>query len=57
MPIIINDFEIVVDPPSSGRSAETGEQQTPQAAPPPGPEEIVQVVEVHEGRMRRVRAD
>lgn len=57
MPIVINDFEIVVEPP------EPTQPRAPEAGPPKEepqglrPDEIVRVMQVHEERMKRVCAD
>lgn len=62
MPVIINDFQIVVDPPEGpkqrgvGADADAGQQAA--AAPPKmKPEEITTVACVNRDRMERVRAD
>ena len=55
MPVIINDFEVVVDqPPAQGPG---GSQ--PQPAPPPAlrPEDIERIRRHYVQRMRRVHAD
>ena len=59
MPVVINDFEIVVEPPTKGTSARgsgAGEE-----SPPPQsmlkPEDIILVEQLHRERMERVRAD
>jgi hypothetical protein len=61
MPVIINDFEIVVEPPPTpqpargGGGEEGGSQPTPQ--PTLRPEDITLVMQVHRERVERVRAD
>ena len=59
MAIVINDFEIVVEPPApQSRGGEGGEQpQAQQQQPPPDPGDIVAVMRVHAERMERLRAD
>ncbi|MCA1614973.1 MAG: hypothetical protein LC795_15240 [Acidobacteria bacterium] len=59
MPVIINDFQIVVEPPEGPARGNPGDV-APQAAPPPPqmkPEEITTVACVNRDRMERVRAD
>lgn len=59
MPVIINDFQIVVEPPEGparGDAADAAQQP----APPPTqmkPEEMTTVACVNRDRMERVRAD
>jgi len=56
VPVVINEFEIVVEPPEPQRGA--GEEQAEPPAPNPlRPEDILAAVRVHEERMRRLRAD
>lgn len=60
MPVIINDFQIVVDPPETPKRGVTADDAGQQAAPPPTPmkpEEINTVACVNRERMERVRAD
>ena len=56
MPIVINDFEIVVEPPPA---APQSQQAAPAVGvlPPLRPDEVVAVMEVREERLERVRAD
>jgi hypothetical protein len=54
MSVIINEFEILVDPPTT-RSAEA--PPPPQAPAPLRPEEIERIVRHFEGRRLRVDAD
>ena len=57
MPIVINEFEIMVEaPPESGSTGETPQSpaQQPQTL---RPEDIVLVERRHRDRMERVRAD
>lgn len=56
MPIVINDFEVLVEPPPTGQAA------PPAPAPAEGgprikPRDIVAVMRVHRERRRRVHAD
>jgi|KBSMisStandDraft_5_1062788.scaffolds.fasta_scaffold01663_7 hypothetical protein len=53
MPIVINEFEIVVEPQSQGRTPEAKAEP----AQPPSPEEITTVMQVYESRLQRVWAD
>jgi hypothetical protein len=53
MAVVINDFEVVVEPPPE--APEAGEQPAPQAAPTP--QEIEQIVRRQMERAARVRAD
>jgi hypothetical protein len=64
MPVVINDFEIVVAPPASGTRSGGGDgggagEQSGAEKPQPAltPEEIILVEQVHRERMERVRAD
>lgn len=57
MPIVINDFEVVVEPPPSRQPTPAAQESRPVQAQPLRPTEIVTVMEVHEERLRRVRAD
>jgi hypothetical protein len=60
MPVIINDFQIVVEPPEGPKRGVTADDAGAQAAPPPPqlkPEEINTVACVNRERMERVRAD
>ncbi|HYY96680.1 MAG TPA: hypothetical protein VE713_19400 [Pyrinomonadaceae bacterium] len=62
MPVVINDFEIVVAPPASGTRGGGGDdagEQSGAGKPQPSvtPEEIILVEQVHRERMERVRAD
>ena len=54
MPIVINEFEIIVEPPQQTA------HQAPDASADPAslsPEEITAVMKVQEERLQRVRAD
>lgn len=55
MPIVINEFEVVVEPmpQSPGNAPETSAEQ----AQPLRPDEIATVIKVYECRLQRVRAD
>jgi hypothetical protein len=61
MPVIINDFQIVVEPSEGPKQrGGGGDDAGQQAAPPPPsmkPEEITSVACVNRDRMERVRAD
>ena len=59
MAIVINDFEIVVEPPApASRGGAGGEQQqAQQEQPPPDPGDIIAVARLHAERMERLRAD
>ncbi|HEV2761446.1 MAG TPA: hypothetical protein VGV38_00530 [Pyrinomonadaceae bacterium] len=59
MPIIINEFEIVVEPPEKPTRG-GGEDEQPAAAPEPlllRPYEIADALRVRFERLERVRAD
>ena len=53
MAVVINDFEVVVEPPPP--APDSGEQPAP--VPAPTPQEIEQVVRRQMERAARVRAD
>jgi hypothetical protein len=56
MPIVINEFEVVVDPPpSQPRGADEPAQG--EQAQAMRPDEMITVMQVHEARVQRVRAD
>jgi hypothetical protein len=58
MPIVINDFEIVVEPPAQGASTQQGageDKPSPQSTLKP--EDIILVEQINRERMERVRAD
>lgn len=60
MPVIINDFQIVVEPPEGPTRGVAADDAGQQAAPPPPqmkPEEINTVACVNRDRMERLRAD
>ena len=60
MPVIINDFQISVEPPPEQQTRGNPGDMPPQAPPPPPqmkPEEITAVACVNRDRMERVRAD
>lgn len=58
MPIVINEFEVLVEPPPRQRSTPDENRQAESAQPHPlRPEHIVEVMRVHYDRMERVRAD
>lgn len=56
MPIVINDFEVVVEPPKS--QGQTNNTEAAPAPPPPNlrPADIVQILRRQHERMERVRA-
>ena len=59
MPVIINDFQIVVEPPEEpnrGGAGDAGQQAAPEP-PKMKPEEITAVACVNRERMERLRAD
>jgi hypothetical protein len=59
MPVIINDFQIMVEAAPEGQSR-GGADETPQPPPQPQkvkPEEVTSVACVNRERMERVRAD
>lgn len=55
MPIIINEFEIQLEPPAPPPPAPAAEPAA-ETTPTPGPEEIARVLERHRARLERVRA-
>ena len=58
MPIVINEFEVVVEPPPRERSTPDESRDEESSRPHPlRPEHIVEVMRVHYERMERVRAD
>ena len=59
MPIIINDFEIVVEPQPkmSGPQSNEVQQEGVQATPTPRPEDIERIVQHFKSRRERVHAD
>ena len=57
MPVIINDFEIVVEPPETPEPTEGTEEPSPGNATTVRPDDIVRVMQLHGERMARVRAD
>ena len=59
MPVIINDFQIAVEPPEGQTRGNPGDMPAQAAPPPPQvkPEEITTVACVNRDRMERVRAD
>ncbi len=60
MPVIINDFQIVVEPPPEAQTRsilDEGQQPQPPAPQKMKPEEITAVSCVNRERMERVRAD
>lgn len=58
MPIVINEFEVQVEPPSQPPARGGGAAEQPQ--PPPQkvrPDEVTSVMRVNRERVERVRAD
>jgi hypothetical protein len=57
MPVVINDFEVVVDQPSSStRSASSGEAPAAEAPRGATPHEIELIVQREKERLARVKA-
>jgi hypothetical protein len=56
MPIIINEFEIIPEPPPPASNGPQPEQPA-ESAPRPRPEEIMRVVNRQRERRRRLWAD
>jgi hypothetical protein len=57
MPVIINDFQIVVEPPPERQTRSILDEGQQPAPPPMKPEELTTVACVNRERMERVRAD
>ena len=57
MPIVINEFEIVVDPPPSSQPDTAAGQSRDEQAPALRPDEIAAVMQVREERQQRVKAN
>ncbi|MBN1978236.1 MAG: hypothetical protein JW918_12640 [Anaerolineae bacterium] len=59
MPIVINEFEIVTEPPPASGEVEGPGPQPEETAPPEvlRPEDIVRIYQQHRRRMARVWAD
>jgi hypothetical protein len=57
MPIVINEFEVVVDPPPSSKPDTATPQSRDQQAPSLRPDEIAAVMQVREERQQRVKAN
>ncbi|HVG34279.1 MAG TPA: hypothetical protein VM911_14510 [Pyrinomonadaceae bacterium] len=58
MPVIINDFEIVVEPPETpGPPTATKDEPSQGNAPTVRPEDIVRVMQLHAERAARLCAD
>jgi hypothetical protein len=59
MPVVINEFEIVTEPPPTSEEAEGPGPQPEEAAPAEVlcPEDIVRIYQHHRRRMARVWAD
>ena len=58
MPVIINDFEIIAEPPPAPQVAGPG-QPTAEPAQPPAlhPEDVVRIARHEQQRRERLRAD
>ena len=57
MPIVINEFELVVERSESSPAGSTARESHAEQAPPLRPDEIVAVMQLDNERLRRVRAD
>jgi hypothetical protein len=57
MPIVINEFEIVPEPPPREPGATTSAPEPEHEPPVPEPWQILRVERVHLARLERVRAD
>lgn len=56
MPVVINDFEIVLDPPAErGAPAAAGSEAPPER--PMRPEDVLEITRHAAGRRARLRAD
>jgi hypothetical protein len=57
MPIVINEFEIITEPPATGAAPQALNQASPPAPPTLRPEDIERIMHRHYQRRERVRAD
>jgi hypothetical protein len=57
MPIVINEFELVVERSESSPSGATARESHAEQAAPLRPDEIVAVMQLDNERLRRVKAD
>jgi hypothetical protein len=57
MPIIINEFEIITEPPSTVAAPQPSNQAAQAAPPTLRPEDIERIMRRHYQRRERVRAD
>jgi hypothetical protein len=57
MPIVINEFEVVVDRSESAPARPTARESHTEQAAPLRPDEIVAVMQLDQERLLRVRAD
>lgn len=57
MPVIINEFEVIAEPPEPAGNAPAEPESTPAAAQPLRPVDIIRIQEYHEQRMARLAAD
>ncbi len=57
MPVIINEFEVVVEPPQRAEGGSRAAQSTPNQRQPLRPDEIDRIVRYFQLRRARVHAD
>ena len=57
MAIVINEFEVMVEPPPSPQPEAAARESRPPQAQAMRPDEIVTILQVHEERMQRLRAN
>jgi len=57
MPIIINEFEIITEPPAAASTQQQPNQGAAPAPPTLRPEDIERIMYRHAQRLERVRAD
>lgn len=57
MPIVINEFEVVVERSESAPAGSTARESHAEQAVPLRPDEIVAVMQLDNERLQRVRAD
>ncbi len=57
MPVIINDFEIIDEPPGDNRNANAEAQRAQPVQPPLRPEDIERIVQHFVERRQRLMAD
>jgi hypothetical protein len=56
MSVVINEFEVVMEPPSRPPAQAPLTQQQPEV-PPPRPEDVIRIQQRQQARMKRVWAD